>query len=1455
MNKKPINQPLNPNRPPIVPNAAPVVPGAPRDLGENARLKVLEDRLVPKNTKRIIKEIPDFDALLESDFVYISNDDSELRKIRAIKLNSAIEGLSYSAIYDASEEIEGSPAGHTLYLPAEHFNRVPIINEEVFLYVYIDNPADEYASAWASTAKIVDERLSSQAKKDIADDKDADNTAEILNDLDTVEVLILDGCIDILAGLSADIRRNLEAEIARAKAAEEQLADDISAETRARQEADAMLLQRLVDETQARQEADRQLNQKIDAEITAEKTARENADATLQANINTERTARENADNALDARVATIEHDYLKFSDKTELQTAITNEEAARIAADQAEVDRATTAEGGLSTAITNEATARAEAIAAETARAGAVEQGLAARLDNIGTGLQVANGDLTVLNNATVEGNLKVKGTTTTVDQETIQSQAQIIVTNSNNAAVIDQTGIVALKGTYTAYEVTAENYAANTFYYEYKPNKYQLDESETYTEGRQYYVADAEGIGLYKADEDALLLGEGIYYGGNFEFNEGQGQKIATRSDNLASGYLVQWDDTNHTLVDSGINAQTIAQQVEDVRQELGQEKTARQSADNTLQANINAEATRATGEEQRIEGKLDQEISDRQAAITQEVADRNTAINTAVSGEASLREQADNALQTNINTEIQAREVAISELKDYTDEKFKTDAFIVCTTDTEVDSYRTDSYVGSYIKFKGTSASGSYKDGYFYLITADSVVPAGNDWDTVNSAFESRRAELQSTSTTSTTISKEVLSKGRIDIKQDSNSNGGPSLTSPNSINANAGISEASNPRYQSNDRTMIYSSSGSGLGSASSYKRLKIAPGISGTDDWICHNTDNEIKLRCQNYRNPGVDTNDRSLTYNPGEANGVMYAMTTNWHASPKPLLRTSLEELATNIHGSHMLKVAADALSATARIDVQLFEMVDTLQVAGSADKYNEVIGSIWLKYTDISGNTTTAKVQEVSMSIPTSSIPSGTSSYTQTWDSTEKQTVSIELPLVNTLTESGYKNFEIIEVLENYKNLEGNPQLIQTDTNYLNVFAWAAFTDLRVLTTTSQKLPERIYATSEELDTKQDILTTASVSDGDIDKAIGFDNNGTIVKGKVTPFTYDAGTITKPNPGEHATVTIDEVTYNKLVSNPQAIIKVTCENQIYYLPKSTDAADENAAGTFTMTAINNTQYASVLATLLNFSGNYFIFIFVTENDIIDEAIADSANLITSGGVRTAINELDVDEISVGAANTLSSISEIDGKISATATPIQIVESQVTNLETDLANKVTLNTAQTITGNKQVNGTTQFNGSVSFNSRFATQFNDIALYRDHSIQAPNGGSGFAAFISHSSSDNNITIGSPKGNTGLAPGILKIKSKTQPTEDGTLDFGASAYRWKDLYLAGSLSDGVNSISVSEIANKQDTLTFATDTDIDDIFASVNLNEGDSISNDTLNLGNETSINQNGDTIIL
>jgi len=240
---------------------------------------------------------------------------------------------------------------------------------------------------------------------------------------------------------------------------------------------------------------------------------------------------------------------YKQESDKVlnklnnDVKNRIDTEEANRVADVDDEEARAKAAERALSLDLAQEA---------ETARA--AESALDSRLDTFDTAIAVdGQGNLTAKNNTTVMGDLTVKGTTTTVDQETIQAKSNLLVTNSTNAPLTDLTGVVALTGEYAEYALLEQDYKPDTYYYEYETNKYKLDDSLTFTQGRQYYVAKAEGVGLYDPVENALMLGEGKYIDGEFDFDTNQGQKIATRGA-LVDGQLVVWDDTNHTLVDAG-------------------------------------------------------------------------------------------------------------------------------------------------------------------------------------------------------------------------------------------------------------------------------------------------------------------------------------------------------------------------------------------------------------------------------------------------------------------------------------------------------------------------------------------------------------------------------------------------------------------------------------------------------------------------------------------------------------------------------------------------------------------------------------------------------------------------------------------------------------------------------------------------------------------------------------
>lgn len=46
----------------------------------------------------------------------------------------------------------------------------------------------------------------------------------------------------------------------------------------------------------------------------------------------------------------------------------------------------------------------------------------------------------------------------------------------------------------------------------------------------------------------------------------------------------------------------------------------------------------------------------------------------------------------------------------------------------------------------------------------------------------------------------------------------------------------------------------------------------------------------------------------------------------------------------------------------------------------------------------------------------------------------------------------------------------------------------------------------------------------------------------------------------------------------------------------------------------------------------------------------------------------------------------------------------------------------------------------------------------------------------------------------------------ITNHIRPSSNNGIDLGSSAYRWKDIYVSGNLSDGTNSVSVADIATK-------------------------------------------------
>ena len=157
-------------------------------------------------------------------------------------------------------------------------------------------------------------------------------------------------------------------------------------------------------------------------------------------------------------------------------------------------------------------------------ANKGYVDAGLEKKLDKTGgpiNGDLLVGGELRVLDDTIIIGNLTVQGTTITEDAETIMSKANVIVTNSEGAPLTQLSGI-----------------------------------------GIRTNATLVYGI-MYDPGDDTVKLGEGTLDANNeFTFNSGEGTAVATRADSTlwTNGHLSMWNAAEYRFVDSGIAADNV-------------------------------------------------------------------------------------------------------------------------------------------------------------------------------------------------------------------------------------------------------------------------------------------------------------------------------------------------------------------------------------------------------------------------------------------------------------------------------------------------------------------------------------------------------------------------------------------------------------------------------------------------------------------------------------------------------------------------------------------------------------------------------------------------------------------------------------------------------------------------------------------------------------------------------
>ena len=524
----------------------------------------------------------------------------------------------------------------------------------------------------------------------------------------------------------SDRNADVDAEEARAKAAENQLATDITTEQNRATAAETALSGKIDSDVTAERNralsAETELQTAINTEITAretainnEKTARENADSTLTANLDNEVTRATSQENIISGLVVT-EKSRAENAESV-LTTNLNAEKTARENADAdlqgqitAEVTRAMSAETELSTAIASastriatEETARANAdtqlsnaIATEASRALAAESALRDSIDGItmefvdSNTIDFTKSTAATGSNITADVKVPTSDNIIVVDQG-IKANVNLTYDSGRNVLTFTKSDASAASG-YVTSEIALNagsivdniTYDSNTkelvvtFHTSSSatPQEVRVNVSTLFNEWDVDNPASNSAIELTKTS--ATTAGGSDKISGKV--------LISTLSNNILT------IDSNALYVDgSGIvaNSGAIISLRSDLTSEvnarsadtqtltnrIATEETTRAIADADLQGQVTAEITRAQGAESTLNAAITGETaranaaeSALNAAITAETTSRTTdvsRIETALGNEITARTANDTALQTAINTEIARAQGAESTL----------------------------------------------------------------------------------------------------------------------------------------------------------------------------------------------------------------------------------------------------------------------------------------------------------------------------------------------------------------------------------------------------------------------------------------------------------------------------------------------------------------------------------------------------------------------------------------------------------------------------------------------------------------------------------------------------------------------------------------------------------------------------------------------------------------------
>ena len=145
----------------------------------------------------------------------------------------------------------------------------------------------------------------------------------------------------------------------------------------------------------------------------------------------------------------------------------------------------------------------------------------------------------------------------------------------------------------------------------------------------------------------------------------------------------------------------------------------------------------------------------------------------------------------------------------------------------------------------------------------------------------------------------------------------------------------------------------------------------------------------------------------------------------------------------------------------------------------------------------------------------------------------------------------------------------------------------------------------------------------------------------------------------------------------------------------------------------------------------------------------------------------------------------------------------------------DVTHMVTDNTAQTISADKTIASGSKLIAASSLWDYYLRTNSSSALYlgSNSNGNSSQGDAGIWVQKSSTASTCIVELGA------YGEGITLSNTTLNPWHNNKTDLGTSSKKYKDLYLAGVLSDGTNSIAIANIANVNDLHSLAVSTSID------------------------------------